>query len=92
MRVFLIALPALALSACVSAQQPGPTDTCRIEAARDYIGRTATVSLGEELLRVTKTRELRWVPPGTMVTMDYRVGRLTVSYDQTMRINRISCG
>lgn len=92
MRVLLIALPALALPGCVMAKQPRLTDICRIEAAREYIGRTATASLGEELLRVTNTRKLRWVPPGTMVTRDYRVGRLTVSYDQALRINRISCG
>ena len=64
----------------------------RAEAAQAYIGRTATASLGMELLRVTKSRELRWVAPGMVVTMDYRTGRLTVSYDQAMRITTISCG
>jgi len=92
MHKLLLILPALALSACATAQAASLADSCRIDNAKPYINRTATASLGAELLRITNTRELRWVPPGTMVTMDYRVGRLTVSYDETMRINRITCG
>lgn len=92
MRRLLLALPVLTLSACVTVYPPDGDDSCRIDEAKPYINRTASAEIGAELLRVTHTRELRWVPPGTMVTMDYRMGRLTVSYDETMRINRISCG
>lgn len=84
-------LPSL-LAGCVTVHPPDLADNCRAEAAQAYIGRTATASLGMELLRVTKSRELRWVAPGMVVTMDYRTGRLTVSYDQAMRITTISCG
>jgi hypothetical protein len=34
---------------------------------------------------------LRWVPPRTAVTMDYRPDRLTVSYDDAMVITKVSC-
>lgn len=92
MRKLLLAFPGLALSACVTVYPPEAADSCRIDEAKPYINRTASAEIGAELLRITHTRELRWMPPGTMVTMDYRMGRLTVSYDETMRINRISCG
>ena len=92
MRTLLIALPALALTGCITVHPPDAVDTCRIEPAQGFIGRMATAATGLELLRATNTRELRWVPPGSMVTMDYRIGRLTVSYDQAMRITAISCG
>ncbi|HMO68727.1 MAG TPA: I78 family peptidase inhibitor, partial [Novosphingobium sp.] len=42
--------------------------------------------------RATGARTLRWMPPRTAVTMDYRADRLTVSYDDNRIIERISCG
>lgn len=92
MRAIPFALLPLSLTGCVTVHPPDLADNCRAEAAQAYIGRTATAALGAELLRVTSSRELRWVAPGMMVTMDYRTGRLTVSYDQAMRITTISCG
>jgi hypothetical protein len=43
-------------------------------------------------LTLTGAKVLRWVPPRTAVTMDFRADRLTVSYDDNMTIDRISCG
>lgn len=91
-RFLALAMSALVLSGCVTVHPSDLADTCQGGKAQAYIGRTATASLGTELLRVTNARELRWVAPGMMVTMDYRTGRLTVSYDQAMRITTISCG
>lgn len=82
----------LLLTACASLAPEQSADTCRAEPAKVYPGQTATAELGAELLRQTQSREIRWVPPGTMVTMDYKPGRLTVAYDETMRIISISCG
>lgn len=92
MRTIPFALLPLSLTGCVTVHPPDLADNCRAEAAQAYIGRTATATLGGELLRVTSSRELRWIAPGMAVTMDYRTGRLTVSYDQSMRIATISCG
>lgn len=93
MRQATAALPlALLLGACVSVAPADPADTCRAEPAKVYSGQTATAELGAELLRQTHAREIRWVPPGTAVTMDYRPWRLTVAYDETMRIISITCG
>ena len=45
----------------------------------------------EPMLKATGARHLRWVPPRTAVTMDFRADRLTVSYDDNMVIERVSC-
>ena len=91
------ALPLLglgALGACAtSAADPRPAaDTCRAGPGQAFIGQTASSDTGAALLAATRTRELRWVAPGMMVTMDYRFGRLTVAYDGAMRIVSVSCG
>lgn len=88
----LIAAP---LAACMAPPSPEPAaplgDTCRAEPGQVYLGQVATQALATELLAATGSREIRWVPPGTMVTMEYKFGRLTVGYDQSMRITSISC-
>ena len=65
---------------------------CDAEPAQGMIGTMATGSAGAELLEITGASTLRWVPPRTAVTMDYRSDRLTVSYDDNMAIERITCG
>lgn len=99
-----IALPAtigaFALSACATTAPPpeaplgSDTDAvmCDAAPAQGMIGQKATAASGAELMRITRSQTLRWVPPRTAVTMDFRADRLTVSYDDNMVIERISCG
>lgn len=96
----LAAALALALAGCstVSAQDEGDMPVrelqgeCDATTVQDLVGSRATEELGATLLQRTGARVLRWVPPNTAVTMDYRIDRLTVSYDDDMIIERISCG
>lgn len=69
-----------------------PEGECDASGVQDMLGEVATQELGATLLERTGARVLRWVPPNTAVTMDYRLDRLTVSYDADMVIERISCG
>lgn len=69
-----------------------PAGECTADVAQDMIGQRAAAELGTELLRRTGARNLRWVPPRSAVTMDYRADRLTVGYDDAYTIVRISCG
>jgi len=96
----LLPLPVL-LAGCVTVSAPDgpswppsadPDAVCQAETAQSLVGQRATAELGAELQRLTGARTIRWVPPRTAVTMDYRHDRLTVSYDDTYRIDRISCG
>jgi hypothetical protein len=90
------------LAACVSAppvaepppyqgSAEGPEGPCRAEPGQRFLGSKASVEVGNELVRVTGAGTLRWVPPRTAVTMDFRADRLTVSYDDALTITRISC-
>lgn len=87
---------ALLLGACATTAEEPPVrelpGECNAAGAQDRLGQRATAELGSTLLRLTGARVLRWVPPRTAVTMDFRANRLTVSYDDNMVIERISCG
>ena len=93
----LFALVPLAACAAVPPEdgeplRPLPEGECSADEAQRFIGQRATSEVGTELLRATGARVLRWVPPRTAVTMDYRADRLTVSYDDNYVIERVSCG
>lgn len=98
-QTFAALTAALALTACAttapaddSEPLPLPEGSCDASEVQAMIGERATSELGAELLRRTGAEILRWVPPRTAVTMDYRPDRLTVSYDDEYVIERISCG
>lgn len=97
-RLALMLAAPFALGACAATTAPaepvrvGAEGQCDATEAQAWLGKTATAGAGAELLAMTGARTLRWVPPRTAVTMDFRPGRLTVSYDDTMTIDRISCG
>ena len=98
-RLMQMSLIAATLSGCATVG-PAPAEPVRIGAdgacdaagVQDRIGQTATAPLGAELLAATGARQLRWGPPRSAMTMDFRPDRLTVSYDDDMKIERISCG
>lgn len=101
MKVLAIALVAGALGGCVSvangadADEPlkvKPAGQCDASKLQSHIGHTASAKSGAILLELSGAQSLRWVPPRTAVTMDYRPDRLTVSYDDDYAITRISCG
>lgn len=97
-------LPALAIvalfgvSACTQGTPPPenlpamPEGSCNADAVQSHVGHKASAASGAELLRLSGARALRWVPPRTAVTMDYRADRLTVAFDDDYTIVRISCG
>ncbi|RVQ67133.1 hypothetical protein EKN06_09455 [Croceicoccus ponticola] len=96
----LAAAPFL-LSGCVTVTTPpttqepvrvGAQGECNASPAQTMLGMIASADVGAQLLSATGARILRWVPPRTAVTMDFRPDRLTVSYDDDMKIVQISCG
>lgn len=96
----LVAAPlaAVPLVSCTTTAAPVeqvgslPEGECDAASAQQHLGKKATAALGEQLLRETGARTLRWVAPDMAVTMDFRPDRLTVSYDRAMLINGIACG
>ena len=93
----LLVLPLLA-AACAPMEGDGeirtrpPAGECEASEAQAMLGQRASADVGAALLERTGATILRWVPPRTAVTMDFRPERLTVSYDDDYVIDRISCG
>jgi hypothetical protein len=92
----LIVLTTLALAACstVSAEgseQPSGSN-CKDEGLSSFVGRDATGEVGSELLKQSGANALRWVPNGSMVTMEFRADRVTAYLGTNNKIERVSCG
>lgn len=86
----------LACCGCAATPQPvghpEPEALCKADALSVFIGQTASATAATEILAASVARTLRWAPPRSAVTMDYRADRVTVSYDDDMVITRASCG
>ncbi|WP_299327999.1 I78 family peptidase inhibitor [Parasphingopyxis sp.] len=65
---------------------------CNAAPAQALIGETVTQALGANAMQVTGAELLRWIPPNSAVTMDYRPNRLNISYDENSVITDINCG
>ena len=91
-------LPLVLLAACAGAGGQGPAaphpmeGACRNEGLDRFVGQTASAELGAQLLAASGARTMRWGAPGMAMTMDFRAGRLTVSYDEGMTITSARCG
>lgn len=95
----------LALAACTpateeassSAKAPDavavdPIKECDATVGQYAVGRPFTDDLAAELKKKIGANSLRIIPPGMMVTMDYRGDRLNISYDEKKTITNVSCG
>jgi hypothetical protein len=65
---------------------------CDAAPAQGLVGHEATSALGAEALRLSGARMMRWLPEGTIVTMEYRADRLNVHLDRRNMVARITCG
>lgn len=65
---------------------------CSADGLDAWIGKQATVESGTDVVRKSGAGRIRWIPPRSAVTMDYREDRVNVSYDDNMVITSIKCG
>lgn len=97
MRLLVTALLPLTM-ACVPVPADGEPEPvggsgrCDATSLGDLVGQPATQELGAEALRRSGARILRWIRPGDVVTMDYRVDRLNIHLDGHGRVDRLACG
>ncbi len=101
---FFLPLIAISLAGCSGPVREAPYTTtpvpekeaggfeCSAGAAQYAIGQKASSELAGELLKKTGSRTLRWMPPRTAATMDFRNDRLNIAYDDSMVIIQINCG
>jgi hypothetical protein len=91
-------LAAAALGACASAPAATPVHgvtpghKCETAGTDQFIGQAATSETGTSIMRVSHAAVLRWAPPGTMLTMDFREDRVTVHLDAANAMTEIKCG
>lgn len=69
-----------------------PGHTCRTGGTDQFIGQPGNSETGAAILNVSRAAVLRWAPPGTMLTMDYRADRVTVHLGPDYKITQIKCG
>lgn len=101
----IAAVTLLLAGACSTAQAPAtepPADSpplhgttpghkCDPVNIQQFVGKQRSGALEQQMLRVSRAAIVRWVPPGTAVTMEFRFDRLTVFLDSSNRVERISC-
>jgi hypothetical protein len=90
----------LAIAAAVGAAAPPNSypvhdDTgqhCDAGRARMLVGRTRSPAVERKALRLSGAGIVRWIPNGSMVTMDYRPDRLDLRLSRKGRILKVECG
>ena len=91
----LPALSSLVLAACATTPPTGPEDyprKCSSADTAEFIGQPATQEVGAQIQQRTRAEIFNWIAPGMIVTADFRVNRVRVSYDEDYMITRITCG
>ncbi|EAQ27990.1 hypothetical protein NAP1_10363 [Erythrobacter sp. NAP1] len=69
-----------------------PAGNCDASAVQSYVGEMANQQSGIAIRSASGARALRWGPPDSAWTMDYRDDRVNVRYDTNMVITAITCG
>lgn len=84
-----------AMTACATAAEEVPVrggGKCDSAKAQKLLGRTRSARLGNEALRLSGATALRWIAPGTMVTMDFRENRINLRVDSRNKLVKVDCG
>jgi len=69
-----------------------PGHKCTEQGTESFIGQQAGDETGNAILKASNAAVIRWAPPNTMLTMDYREDRVTIWIDASKKITKIRCG
>jgi hypothetical protein len=97
---YIALVPILAITACTTPEQESPATAapvpielnCAAESVQYAIGQKPSAELGSKMVTESGSNLLRWLPPRSAVTMDYRQDRLNIAYNDDMVITRVNCG
>ncbi|MHA6719306.1 I78 family peptidase inhibitor [Sphingomonas sp. RS6] len=94
-RVIAILLAApVALAGCApkTAQPLPPGIQCNANPVLALKGKPRSAATEAEALQRSGAKRVRWIEPGSAVTMDFRPDRLNLSLDETGTITDARCG
>lgn len=76
-----------------AAQADDDTDLCGASKVQSFVGQDSTVPIRTEVARTAGSATDRWIYPDSVITMDRRMDRLTVTMEKgTDKIVSIACG
>ena len=67
------------------------SDTCGAARVASHLGMPATATRRAMVEQESGAGRVRWLPPGSIVTLDYSPERLNVELDEENRIIRYRC-
>lgn len=85
------------LVGCQSSSEPthssqGSADRCNISAVEKLVGEQASPELLDQARRESGAMVARIIRPGDIVTLEYNADRLTLTTDEALVVQRVSCG
>lgn len=89
----LLILP-FAAACAQSAEMPPPVfgaGSCSDSRLSRFAGQPSSAQLGQTMLAASGAKLLRWVPHGSVITMELREDRLTVHLDGQGKVERAVC-
>lgn len=81
---------ALATSVATSSQPP--RNRCNAQAAQFLVGQAYGAATLEQARAAADADEVRLLRPDSIVTKEYKLGRLNVVVDADQRVSRVHCG
>ncbi|QIK96149.1 hypothetical protein G7076_06520 [Sphingomonas sp. HDW15A] len=92
-----VPLSLLVFASCSTTAQPVPPSSpggalCTADQLNRFKGLPATPELGAEIRKASGARIFRWLPKGTIITMEYNADRVNVHLDEANRVERARCG
>lgn len=76
------------------AAPPAPVGVTKCDASMlgDIVGKPASEELGNDAVKRSGSRTMRWLAPGMAVTMDFREDRLNIELDADRKVVGSRCG
>jgi hypothetical protein len=84
-------LPLALIAGCETIPESG-AGHCDAKRVQNFVGTLGTSDLGKAMLKRSGAKTLRWIAPGTAVTMDYRTDRLNIRTDARNFVTGVDCG
>ena len=100
MRKVMMLAPLCLLACAAGEKQRVPIDSvwmkgtkCTQSAELDsFKGEPASTDLAARIMMASRAQNLRWVPYGAVITMEYSKNRVTVRLDQQNHVISAACG